>query len=151
MEIKMAVELNFKVVLGTKDGKSVQKELVGNDAENLMRKKIGEKVDGSSIGFDGYELEITGGSDKAGFPMRKGIQSPRKRIMIGKGVGFSGKKRGTKNMSHKRQKGLVKRRTVCGDMVSINTAQINLKVLKAGSKPLVKAPVSEAEKTEKTE
>jgi len=141
----MASDLNFKVNISTKDGKSHQIELKGTEAEALMRKKVGDKVSGNDIGLEGYELEITGGSDKSGFPMRKGIQSPRKRIMTSGGVGFSGK---TRNKT--KQKGLLKRRTVAGERVFVNTTQLNLKVLKAGAKPLG-APAAEAPAEEKKE
>ena len=117
----------FKVVIGCKDGKSYQKELKGAEADALHNLVLGAKVSGNSLGFPGYEFEITGGSDKCGFPMRKGIQFPRKKIMTGKGVGFNGLNReGTK------QPGLLKKRTVCGDRVSKIITQVNLKVLKEG-------------------
>jgi len=137
-ERKKMVDLSFKIVISTKDGKSHQMELKGEQAEALMRKKVGDKISGDSIGLKGYELQITGGSDKSGFPMRKGIQAPRKRVMVSGGVGFSGKTR-TKD----KQKGLFKRRTVAGEKIFVNTAQINLKVLKEGAKPLG-APAEEA-------
>ncbi|MBU1111324.1 MAG: 30S ribosomal protein S6e [Nanoarchaeota archaeon] len=130
--------MSFKVNISTKDGKSHQIELKGNEAEALMRKNIGDKISGDSIGLESYELQITGGSDKSGFPMRKGIQTPRKRVMIKGGVGFSGKKR-----NKTKQKGLLRRRTVAGEKVFVKTTQINMKVLKAGAKPLG-APAEEA-------
>ncbi len=135
----MPVELNFKINISTKDGKSMKKEIAGDQAETFMRKVIGETIKGDLIGFEGYEFVITGGSDKSGFPMRKGIQFPRKKILTGKGVGFSGKKR---NKGGK-QKGLVKRRTVCGERITTKISQINLKVVKAGAKPLGEAPAEE--------
>ena len=134
----MAADLNFKVVISTKDGKSYQKEVSGDQAENLVRKSIGDTISGDIISLEGYEFQITGGSDKSGFPMRKGIQSPRKRVMIGQSVGFSGKKRG-----NKKQKGLLKRRTVCGERVFVKTTQINMTVLKEGKQPLGEAPAEE--------
>jgi small subunit ribosomal protein S6e len=127
-EIKM---VEFKLVIGCKDGKCYQKEVKGNDAETLHNLKIGDKISGDKLGFSGYEFEITGGSDKCGFPMRKGIQFARKKIMTGKGVGFSGL-----NRNGGKQPGLVKRRTVCGDRISNIIVQINLKVLKEGAQKL---------------
>ncbi|MBT3298008.1 30S ribosomal protein S6e [archaeon] len=135
----MPVELNFKINISTKDGKSLKKEISGEQAENFMRKIISDKIDGNLIGFEGYEFEITGGSDKSGFPMRKGIQFPRKRVLTSKGVGFCGKKR---NKGGK-QKGLIKRRTVCGERITTQTSQINIKVIKAGAQPLGEAPAEE--------
>ncbi|MBT4111162.1 30S ribosomal protein S6e [Candidatus Woesearchaeota archaeon] len=138
--------VDFKCVIGAKDGKTYQKEIKSPEADNLLKRRISEKISGDLLGFEGYEFEITGGSDKCGFPMRKGIQEPRKQIMIGKGVGFSGK-----NRNKQKQKGLLKRRTVCGELVTKIIRQVNLKVLKEGSKSLDEAPAEEAPKEEKKE
>ena len=136
----------FKIVMGLKDGKTVQKELEGEQAEHLLKKRIGESVTGDGMGFSGYEFLITGGSDKCGFPMRKGIQEPRKRVLIGEGVGFSGKRRAFgKKKVIKNQNGLVRRRTVCGEKVTKIIHQVNLKVTKEGSAPLSEAPAAEPE------
>ena len=121
---------DFKVVIGTKQGKSVQKELKSPEADNLLKKRIGEKISGEELGFPGYEFEITGGSDKSGFPMRKGIQQARKKVLIGKSVGFCGLDR-----NGKKQPGLLKRRTICGEMITKIIHQVNLKVLKDGPTP----------------
>ena len=58
-------------------------------AEGLLDgMKIGDKVNGDLVEMPGYELVITGGSDNAGFPMRKDIQgSGRKRPLLSGGVG----------------------------------------------------------------
>ncbi len=120
----------FAAVIGTKEGKTLQQKIVSPEADVLLKKRIGEIVSGDEIGFAGYEFIITGGSDKSGFPMRKGIQQPRKRVLIGKSVGFNGFDR-----NGKKQPGLVKRRTVCGEMVTKIIHQINLKVTKNGATP----------------
>ena len=133
--------VDYKVVIGTKDGKTVQKELKGEEAEAFHNKIIGDTVSGDTAGFSGYEFLITGGSDKCGFPMRKGIQEPRKRVFIGKSVGFSGKDR-----NKKKRNGLHVRKTVCGERVTKIITQVNLKVTKEGPKPL--DTPAEAEKTE---
>lgn len=122
----------FKLVLGTKDGKSFQKEIKSPHADELLKKRINEIVSGDTIGFPGYEFMIKGGSDKCGFPMRKGVQAPRKKILIGGSVGFDGKNRHGKN-----QPGLIQRTTVCGEMVTKIIHQINMKVMKEGAEPLV--------------
>ena len=120
----------FAAVIGTKEGKTLQQKIVSPEADVLLKKRISEAVLGDEIGFPGYEFLITGGSDKSGFPMRKGIQQPRKRVLIGKSVGFGGFDR-----NGKKQPGLVKRRTVCGEMVTKIIHQINLKVTKNGATP----------------
>ena len=132
----------FKLVLGTKSGKTFQREVEGPEAEHFLKKSIGDTVSGDGAGFAGYEFEVTGGSDKCGFPMRKGIQTHRKRIRTGEGVGFSGK-----NRNKKTQKGLVKKRTVCGETITRIIHQINLKVTKEGKDSLEakeEAPAEEA-------
>ncbi len=124
--------VDFKCVIGAKDGKTHQKEIKSPEADNLLKKRIGETISGKDLGFDGYEFIITGGSDKCGFPMRSGIQIPRKRILIkGKGVGSSGKKRDKKT-----QGGILKRKTVCGERVTKIIRQVNLKIVKEGAKSL---------------
>ncbi len=136
--------VEFKAVIGNTDGKTHQIELKDAHADALLKKRINQTVSGDELGFPGYEFVITGGSDKCGFPMRKGVQEPRKRILIGKSVGFCGKKRKVgKKPTRKDQKGLVRRRTVCGEMITKIIRQVNLKVTKAGAAPLGEAPAEE--------
>jgi small subunit ribosomal protein S6e len=137
--------VEFKLVIGTKNGKTYQKEIKSPEADALLKKNIGENIKGDELGFSGYEFLITGGSDKCGFPMRKGIQQPRKMVLIGKGVGFSGNKRPLgKKKTLRKQKGLVRRRTVCGEMITKIIRQVNLKVVKEGAKSFEEAKEPEA-------
>ncbi|MEK6858271.1 MAG: S6e family ribosomal protein [Nanoarchaeota archaeon] len=135
----------FKLVIGLKDGKCVQKGLQEPQASVLVGKKIGDNIAGESIGLDGYEFKLTGGSDFCGFPMRPDVQGfNRKRILsiagtIGVG-GYYAKKRGGKVITKKIGKGIKIRKTVCGNTVSDKTAQVNLKVLKEGAQPIVHEP-----------
>ncbi len=127
--------VDFRLVMSKTDGKSFQKQIKGAEAEELLKKRIGDKISGTALGLSGYEFEIMGGSDTCGFPMRKGIQQPRKVVFIGKSVGFCGKDR-----NGKKQPGLTKRKTVCGEVISKSIVQVNLKVLKEGAEPLVHEP-----------
>ena len=127
---------DIKLVFGLKDGKSVQKELKGAQVELLQGKRLGQTISGDNLGFSGYQFLITGGSDVCGFPMRKGIQERRKRVLVTGGVGCSGKKR-----DGSKQFGLLKRRTVCGEVVLPTTHQLNLKVVKEGAQPLAEEAV----------
>jgi len=117
----------FKLVISNpKDGKSYQKEVKDSDANGFVGLKIGEKVKGELIDLTGYEFELTGGSDKSGFPMRFDVTgTQRKRVLAVKGVGLKAKRKGMKQ-----------RKTVCGNTVHDGIAQINLKILKAGKAPL---------------
>ena len=128
---------DLKLVIGAKDGKSHQVVLTEDKAAVLHGMKLGETLAGDNLGFSGYEFLITGGSDKCGFPMRKGIQEPRKRVLIGGGVGFCGKKRKLRKKStRKTQYGLLKRITVCGERITKIIHQVNVKVVKEGSQKL---------------
>jgi small subunit ribosomal protein S6e len=131
--------VSFKLVIGTKEGKCLQKEVPEPDANIFLGKKVGDKIAGEAVGFTGYEFEITGGSDYAGFPMRKDIQGVgRKRILAIEGIGLK-----------KISKGLRVRKTVCGNTIHPKIAQINMKVIKAGAAPLpMPAPKPKEEKKE---
>ena len=62
----------FKLNISDK-GKAWRLEI---ESENLVGRSVGDKIEGKEINkdFEGYELEITGGSDNAGFPMSKNIE-----------------------------------------------------------------------------
>ena len=95
-----------------KTGKSYKKEA---DAQMYMNKKIGDVVSGVVLGLKGYDLEITGGSDMSGFPMRKDLVSlGRKRPLVVSGVGAAPKEKGVKQ-----------RKSVHGNHVDENIAQLN--------------------------
>ena len=117
---------SFKLnIADPKTSKCYKTEVKDAQAAPFIGLNIGEKIDGNKIGIDGYEFEITGGTDYCGFPMRHGILGIRKRITIYKGTGFRGG-----------LKGMKKRKTVCGHKISENITAINLKVLKEGTKKL---------------
>ena len=124
-----------------KKGKTYNKEATDDMFNQLKGKKIGETVDGSIIGMEGYEFLITGGSDIAGFPMRKDIPGTgRKRILAVSGVGIK-----------KKAKGVKQRKTVAGNTIYNQTAQINLKITKYGKEPLSKEAEETKGKEEKKE
>ena len=138
----------FKVVISDpKSGKSVQKEVKDPEAGSLIGKKIRETVKGDSIGFAGYEFEITGGSDNAGFPMRSDVPGQaRKKILAVNGIGISNKKKYRKKTMKglRTMKGMRQRKTVAGNTVYEKTAQVNLKIIKQGKENLFPQPAPEA-------
>ncbi len=121
----------FKLVVSDpKTRKSYQKEVSG---EGILGKKIGDKFSGGVAGLEGYELQVTGGSDKDGFPMRKDVDgSARKRILLSGGVGFKPLLGGQR-----------KRKSIRGNTVSEDVAQVNSKVVKEGKLSLDKIFVVE--------
>ena len=114
----------FKINVGHK-GRTWKTE---TDNEGLIRMKMGDKIQGSMISpeLDGYDLEITGTSDISGFPGIKGQIGPQLRKIL--------LTRYDKGMRPTRPKGLRLKKTVRGEEISEKTSQINLKVIKEGSK-----------------
>ena len=137
--------VEFKVVIGdVKSGKCHQKVVPQEETKTFYNKKIGDKIKGEVLGLTGYEFEITGGSDNCGFPMRSDIEgNQRKRIFSTNTTGLKIKR-----------KGIRKRKNFTGNTISERTAQINLKVIKYGSKGLEEKPketkTEEQEKTKET-
>ena len=86
--------MELKLVIGdVKSGKCYQKVLSDEAAKNFLGKKIGDQIKGELIDLTGYEFQLTGGSDSAGFPMRWDVEGiTRKRIFAVKGVGVTNKK-----------------------------------------------------------
>ncbi len=115
---------DFKIVVNdSKTGKSYQKVV---QDEGLSGKKIHDKIDGKLLGLHGYELEITGGSNLAGFPMRQDVDGiGRRKILIVKGTGL-----------RKTLKGTRYKKSVVGNTIGSKTAQINVKVVKFGVKSI---------------
>lgn len=118
----------FKIVINDpSDGKSYNFEVTGHHAQNIIGKKIGDQVDGINVNLPGYKLEVTGGTDESGFPMRRDFQgNGRRRLLLTEGTAFH-----PINAPGKR-----KRKSVRGNTVSDSIVQVNMKVTKAGSKPV---------------
>jgi len=126
----------FKLLIGDK-GKTYTKEVSDEQSGSLMGLKIGATFKGDLVGLGGYELEITGGSDSDGFPMRRGYHgTSSRRLILSPGVGFKSNVKGKK-----------KKKRVRGDTISEKISQINTKVVTAGPQPLEKvlAPAEKAE------
>ncbi len=113
----------FKLTINDpKTGKSYSKTV---DTTIFKTKKIGNVIEGDSLGLKGYHLEITGGSDSSGFPMRKDLEGiAKKRALLIKGTGV------------RITEGIRKRKTIRGSTVSLSTTQVNLKVKTYGPKSL---------------
>lgn len=114
------------VIADPASGKSYQVELDADKEANVSGKRIGEELEGNLVGAAGYTLELTGGSDGSGFPMRVEVHGPAKKaILTSKAVGFNAKEKGQR-----------KRKYVRGNTYSSEIVQVNAKVKKAGATPL---------------
>ena len=118
----------------------MSKELKDNDANPLLGLQLGNEADASIVGLNG-KLELTGGSDKSGVPMRNDIHgAARKYVLLSKGVGLQAAEKGQRV-----------RKLMRGNTVSEEIYQINCKF--NGELP-VEAPAedsSEKSSKEKTE
>jgi small subunit ribosomal protein S6e len=114
----------FKMVVSDpKTGKSEAHEVKDANAQLLMGRKIGDVLEGSSIGLAG-KIMITGGSDKAGFPMRRDTLGGGKNyILLTRGVGYRTKEEGAK-----------KRKLVRGNTITEETYQVNAKQIEDSAK-----------------
>ena len=109
----------FKVVVSDETGHTQQFEVDGQDANRFLGRELGDEVDGGAVGLDGLTLELTGGSDEAGRPMREDVAgSNLKELLLEGGVGYKPSRDGER-----------KRITVRGRQVSEETAQVNASVV----------------------
>jgi small subunit ribosomal protein S6e len=112
----------MKITIGTQDGETFQTEIEGS--AQLTGKQIGEEFDGGIVGLSGYKLEITGGSDRDGFPMKESMEGTgRRRVLLKDGVGLNVEKEGERQ-----------RKSVRGNTVSDEIEQLNTRVVESGSK-----------------
>jgi len=104
----------------------------------LVGIRIGQTIDGSLAGMQGYKLKLTGGTDKDGIPMRPDVHgSAKARIVLSGGVGYTPKNRGEQ-----------KRKVVRGNTVSQETTFLNFVVAEAPKGRKKKEAKAEAEAPE---
>ncbi|MEM3673403.1 MAG: 30S ribosomal protein S6e [Candidatus Bathyarchaeia archaeon] len=126
----------FKVVLSDPEtGASKSIELEGARAAPLIGRRIGEVIDGSIVDLPGHKVQITGGSDKDGFPMRPNVHDGvRREVVLSGGVGFNPEAKGAR-----------RRKTVRGNVITDEIVQINMKIVE---KPLEKERMAKEKKEE---
>lgn len=115
----------FKVIVSDPSAsKSKVVELDGARAVPLVGRRLGESVDGSVLGMPGLKLQVTGGSDKDGFPMRPNIHGGvRVSVIVSKSVGF-----------HPKREGERRRKTLRGNVITEDIVQVNMKILEKPKK-----------------
>jgi small subunit ribosomal protein S6e len=118
--------MEYKVVIADPEtGKSYKQELKDDKAKRLAGKRIGEELDGSVVGLTGYKLKITGGSDKGGFPMKKGVQGRgTTKVLMKEGIGY------------RRTADLRVRKRVRGDSITEHIIQVNMMIAEKGKKTI---------------
>ena len=114
---------DFTVAVADPDsGHTYQVDVDGQDANRFMGRELGDEVTGSAVGLDGYTLELTGGSDTAGRPLRPDVRGPAlKSVLLEGGVGYKPSRDGER-----------KRVTVRGREISDEVRQINATIVEHG-------------------
>jgi small subunit ribosomal protein S6e len=117
----------LKIVLSDpKENKAHNIEIDETKAAILIGRKVGETIGGKELGLSGYEIKLTGGSDKDGTPIRRDVHgATRTRALLGKGQGYRQKERG-----------IIKRKLVRGNVITGDIVQVNAVVSKRGKKTI---------------
>ncbi len=118
---------DFKVVVNdVKTGRSYNISVAGHLANPLIGVSIGEVGDGVFVGLPDYKLQITGGSDRNGTPMRKDLPgNKREMLLLSDSLGF-----------HEVYHGERRRVAIRGNTISDAIVQINMKVVEYGPKTI---------------
>jgi small subunit ribosomal protein S6e len=122
----------FKIIVSDPEtGTSKVVELQEARAAPLIGKRIGEVMDGAVVDLSGHKIQLMGGSDKDGFPMRPSVHGGvRRRIVLSGGVGFN-----------PTTEGMRRRKTIRGNVITDEIVQVNMKIVekpkgaKEGKKP----------------
>ncbi len=105
------------VISDPKSGKAFSHKT--DEKELFANKKVGEEIGLDSLGFQGYVAVITGGSDKEGFPIKRDLEGPARRKVF---------------ITVDKKKGVRRRITFRGNLLTAETTQVNLSVRKYGAK-----------------
>ncbi len=110
----------FKVIISDPEtGTSKVVELEESRAAPLVGRRIGEIIEGTLVDLPGNKLQIVGGSDKDGVPMRPSVHGGvRRNVVLACGVGFNPKNEGER-----------KRKTVRGNVITDEIVQVNTKIV----------------------
>jgi small subunit ribosomal protein S6e len=128
----------FKVIVSDpEDGTSKAIELEEARAASLIGRKMGDVIDGSILNLPGHKIQILGGSDKDGFPVRPSVHGGvRRKVVLSGGVGFNPLDDGAR-----------KRKTVRGNVVTDEIVQLNMKIIEKPKQPKeTKKPKEKKEK-----
>jgi small subunit ribosomal protein S6e len=116
----------FKVIISDPEtGTSKAVELEEARATPMIGKRIGEVIDGTIVDFAGHKVQIMGGSDKDGFPMRPSVHGGvRRSIVLSGGVGLN-----------PLNGGMRRRKTIRGNVITDEIVQVNAKIVEKPKQP----------------
>lgn len=111
--------VQFKIVISDKQGKSMSHELKDKEAQPILGSKIGDIFDSTVVGISGGRIQITGGSDKSGTPMRSDVHGGvKKYVLLSRGVGMKDSKKGNRI-----------RKLIRGNLITEEIYQLNCKLI----------------------
>lgn len=110
----------FKVIVSDPQaGTSKVVELEEARATPFIGRKVGETLDGAVVDLPAHKVQVRGGSDKDGVPMRANVHGGvRRSIVLSGGAGFNANRKGER-----------RRKTVRGSIITDEIVQINLKIV----------------------
>jgi small subunit ribosomal protein S6e len=125
----------FKIIVSNpQDGTSKVVELEETRATPFIGRKLGETIDGIVVDMPATKIQLLGGSDKDGVPMRGNVHGGiRRQVVLSGGTGFKAHKKGER-----------RRKTVRGDTITDEIVQINVKITEQPAKPAEAKPVAQA-------
>ena len=127
----------FKVIVSDpQSGASKVVELEEARASPFIGRKLGETLDGAVVDLPAHKVQLLGGSDKDGVPMRPNVHGGvRRAVVLSGGAGYKPERKGGR-----------KRKTVRGNIITDEIAQINMKIVErpAGA-PTIPKPAAKTE------
>jgi small subunit ribosomal protein S6e len=124
----------FKVIISDpQDGKSKVVEVEEARATPFIGRKMGEIIDGIVVDMPATKLQILGGSDKDGVPMRGDVHGGiRRQVVLSEGAGFKPKRKGER-----------RRKTVRGNIITDEIVQLNIKIVEQPAKAAEAKPAAQ--------
>ena len=112
--------VKFKIIVSDPDtGTSKVVELEEARAAPFIGRKLGETLDGTVVDLPAHKVQILGGSDRDGVPMRSSIHGGiRRNVVLSGGPGFSPTRKGERQ-----------RKAVRGSTITDEIVQINMKIV----------------------
>lgn len=98
-----------------KTGKTQKVEVEDSRLSPLLGKRIGEVIDGTIANLPGKKIQLTGGCDKDGIPMRPDLHGGvKKYVLLSEGVGYNPERRG------ERKRKILRGNTVTPEILFLN-------------------------------
>ena len=110
----------FKVIVSDpQTGTSKVVEVEEARAAPFIGRKTGETLYGAVVDLPAHKVQLMGGSDKDGVPMRPNVHGGvRRAVVLSGGAGFNPTRKGAR-----------KRKTVRGNVITDEIVQINMKIV----------------------